>query len=149
MSFGRNKRQHSCNKDNYDFESPFFGLTLFPEVRSFAEAIAGRGFPDLDIREDAEGYTISVDVPGVAKKDITVKVDGSILTISGKRELVNDDKQVNVHRTERFTGEFSRQLDLGHIIDQKNVSAKFVDGVLDIHIKKTESANETTIDIDG
>ncbi len=50
--------------------------------------------PKVNTREDNNAYYIEVELPGVKKEDVDVKVDGNILTISGERKFKEESKAV-------------------------------------------------------
>ena len=51
--------------------------------------------PTLDIAESPEAFEITVDLPGVKPEDVKVEMQDGMLTISGKRETVRDQKEKN------------------------------------------------------
>jgi len=49
--------------------------------------------PKVNTREGKEAYHIEVELPGIKKEEVEVKVDGNVLTISGERSLRNEAKE--------------------------------------------------------
>ncbi len=102
-----------------------------------------RNFPFLpkaDFSENKDTYTVRMDVPGINKSDLKIKVDGNLLMVSGKRdsrqETVKDDKVISA---ERSHGEFSRGFALPGGFDKDTIKAQCKDGVLVITIPKTNT----------
>ena len=78
-----------------------------------------------------------MDAPGYDKKDISIDVEDGVLTIEAKKddEVVHEDK--NYYRKERVVGSFKRQFTVGNI-NEDNINASFVNGVLEINFPKEE-----------
>jgi HSP20 family protein len=95
--------------------------------------------PAIDLKEDKKGYIVKADLPGVDAKDIEVTLENGVLTIRGERQEERREKGDNFHRIERFSGSFARQFSLPDTTDD-GVEAKMKDGVLEIHIPKSEKA---------
>ncbi|MFD1465900.1 Hsp20/alpha crystallin family protein [Lapidilactobacillus mulanensis] len=92
-----------------------------------------------DIKETDQDYQVSVELPGLDKKDINVSYDQDTLKISGKRDSFDDhaDKNGNSLMSERRYGEFVRQYRLPNIkADQ--ITGKYDKGVLQVTLPKAE-----------
>lgn len=113
-----------------------FGLPGFPE----SAAPSGWMKPNLDIAEDAEAYTVSLEVPGVEEKDIQINLLGDTLTIKGEKRKEEESKEKNFHRIERSYGAFQRVLTLPADADPEMVHASFKNGVLTLKIGKRSGA---------
>lgn len=104
--------------------------------------------PNLDIKEHANQYELSVELPGVGKDDLKLSLEDNLLTISGeKKHESKSDKEGKFHRIERSYGSFSRTLTLPDDIDSKGISASFKDGVLKIEIKRVEGKENPNSEI--
>lgn len=91
----------------------------------------------VDVKENADSYVVQAELPGVAKSDIQVQIDGGLLTISAERK---QEKQVKegerTLRTERHYGKVARSFQLGQEVDEAQASARFTDGVLELTLPK-------------
>jgi HSP20 family protein len=96
--------------------------------------------PRVDIKEDTEHYTISVEVPGVSEKDVRIELVGDVLTIHGEKKQESEEKKGQYHRVERSYGAFQRTLTLPTDADKDKVHAKFKNGILSINIAKNPQA---------
>lgn len=96
--------------------------------------------PNLDIKETAKDYVVSVEVPGVAKEDVDIQIDGNDLTIRGQKRQERKDDKENYHCVERHYGKFERVLTLPQDASIENIDAKFKDGILTINIKRKAKA---------
>jgi HSP20 family protein len=92
--------------------------------------------PSLDITESEKSYTIKAEMPGVAREDIEVSVDGDSLIMRGEKreETVREDERC--HYTERSYGSFQRVLALPADADPDGLTASFSDGVLTVTVKR-------------
>lgn len=97
-----------------------------------------------DIYEKDDIYTIEIDVPGYDKKDIKIECKKGYLTISVKKEIIEDNSDKNYIRKERSYGEYTRSFYLGDI-DANLIEAKFNNGTLIITVPKEEKIENKTI----
>lgn len=102
-----------------------------------------------DIEETENSYNVTVDVPGVDKKDIDLKYHDDVLTISINQEEKNDSESNNYIRRERSYQSISRSFYLVNG-DENNINAKLNNGVLSIVVNKLEEKqyNKKTISIE-
>jgi HSP20 family protein len=94
--------------------------------------------PQLDLYEDASGFVLEADVPGVQEKDISVTVENDNLVLQGKRSFERVCNEESFYCRERRSGEFVRQLRLPATVDQAKIRAEFHDGVLRVTLPKVQ-----------
>jgi HSP20 family protein len=107
--------------------------------------------PRLDIIEGDGHYLFKVDVPGMEKEDLTVSIDGSMLTIAGERKLEKEDSKPKYFRVERFYGRFSRCFSLPEDANPSSVHAHCENGELTIEVARKDEVAEgqaTTIPVE-
>lgn len=104
--------------------------------------------PVADIIETDKEYVIKAELPEVKKEDVKVTLDNGALTISGERRQEKEQKEENEIRVERFYGTFSRTFALPDNIDPKGIRAETKDGVLRVHIPKTEMSTSKPVTIE-
>jgi len=92
--------------------------------------------PNINTRETDENYHIEVELPGVKKEDVDIKVDGNVLTISGERNVREEVKDEDYHRVESRYGRFSRSFTLPEKVDIAKIQAEFENGMLEVLIPK-------------
>lgn len=144
---------------------PFRGFdSLTRKVNSFVDEF-DKGFniefggfsPKVDISEDELALYIHVELAGVNKEDVQISVnDDNIISIKGKKEKEIKKEEENSEgkkvflRMERSYGEFTRSFQLPDNIDKNSISAKYLDGVLNITLnkKEPEKPKETIVNID-
>lgn len=103
--------------------------------------------PLVDIAEDDKEYLIKVELPEVSKDDVKVTVEGGTLTISGERKAEKEEKGRKFHRIERYYGRFERSFTIPDDAEPDNVKAEFKDGVLRVHLAKSEKARPKQIEV--
>lgn len=103
--------------------------------------------PLVDIIEDDKEYLLKAELPEMRKEDVKVTVENGVLTISGERKLEKEEKGRKYHRIERAYGSFVRSFTLPDDADADRVSAEFKDGVLKVHVAKSEAAKPKQIEV--
>ena len=73
---------------------------------------AGAFVPPVDVYEDEHSIQLKLEVPGIDQKDLDVKVENNVLTVSGKRNFEREEKEENFRRVERRYGSFTRSFTL-------------------------------------
>src|SRR5258708_6310177 len=90
--------------------------------------------PRFDIKDTKTAYELRADLPGVKDEDLDVQVNGSILSISGKREDEQREEGDRYYALERSYGTFTRSFALPDGIDPDGITADLKSGVLMVHI---------------
>jgi HSP20 family protein len=103
--------------------------------------------PLVDIAEDDKEYLIKVELPEVRKDDVKVTVESGTLTISGERKAEKEEKGRRFHRVERYFGRFERSFTIPDNTEADHVKAEFKDGVLRVHLAKSEKARPKQIEV--
>jgi HSP20 family protein len=98
-------------------------------------------------KHDNDTFTIEVDLPGVRKEDIDIKVEDDYLTVTALRRYKNEVKEDDYYLCESNFGVISRSFVLGDNIDRDKIQAKFEDGRLYITLEKVESKKTKNISI--
>jgi len=132
------------------FDDFFRGSNLFSPLADRASLLDEVAVlkPKLDIAENAENYTISVEVPGIEEKDLNLQLEGDVLTIRGEKRQKQEKKEDKYHRIERSYGSFQRVLTLPRDADTGTISAKFENGVLLITVARSGEHKENSRRID-
>ena len=115
--------------------------TLFGDYFSFGDdltPVTEPWAPRVDLSETKQEYKVNVDLPGVKKDDISVKVEDNRLIIKGVRSEEKKEEGEDFIRTERTYGSFYRTMVLPQMADSDAIDAKFSAGELLIRIPKTE-----------
>ena len=102
--------------------------------------------PATDIFETEQALTVLVEMPGVSKESIEVKVEGDILTIDGRIDFSKYEGLQPLY-TEYNVGNFSRTFQLSNEIEQAGIKADLKDGVMRLLLPKAERAKPRRIQV--
>lgn len=94
--------------------------------------------PACSICEDEGKVTVTVELPGVRKEDLEIKIEGNELVILGKRS--NSAPEGTYLLRERRSGDFRKTFTLDDSIDHEGVDGKLSDGILTLTLKVKEAA---------
>ena len=111
------------------------------------EDLTGCWCPSVDIYEDESAFTLNVELSGMEKSDVQINAENDVLTISGERKSIDDDKRANYHRVERCYGSFSRSFTMGQAVNQDGINAKMENGMLVITLPKKEESRPRQIEV--
>ena len=100
--------------------------------------------PPADIYETDDALTVVVDLPGVGKDGVDVRVEDSVLTIKGKSDY---HPPANMLLAEFSLQNYYRQFQLSDEIDQGKISAESKNGVLTVHLSKAEKPKPRPIKV--
>ena len=112
------------------FLDEFFGETL--------ENKQSQWIPSVDIHENKIDFTLSIDLPGLSKKDVSLNLDDKVLTITGERTY--PEKNTDARRIERGYGKFSRSFSLPENVNISKINASYKNGELIVTLPKAEEA---------
>lgn len=124
----------------------FVPFSSLPKTRATDSVARQRSYPGANLFETTDGYLITMDLPGVAKGDLSVRYEDGSLTVKGTRPAPGTDK-VTVHMQETFSGDFSRTFSLPSSIQAENISASVEEGVLTVRIPKQDHLKSRQIEI--
>ena len=118
----------------------------WPEGQEEPMAVA-EWAPLVDISEDDKEYLIKAELPEVKRENVKVTAEEGTLTIMGERKFEKEEKGKKYHRVERSYGSFVRNFSLPDDASPAKVSAEFKDGVLTVHLAKTQKAKPQQIEV--
>ena len=118
--------------------------SLRDEVETFfSQALGGgracgtstaRWLPSLDLLEEPGMYVVELDMPGVRLQDLDIAITGRRLTLSGRREIVRELSGSRIRLRERWSGAFSRSVELPGPVDEDRMTATLKEGILRIEL---------------
>lgn len=125
------------------FREPF--STFFtPEFPNFFAPQTFVGWaPPVEISETDAEFTLKAELPGMMKKDLSIDYEKGVLTISGEKfEEKKEGDNRRYHLIERSFGSFDRSFTFPEFVDSEKISADFNNGMLLIHLPKTEDSKK-------
>jgi HSP20 family protein len=114
---------------------------LFEDVFGKDFPMKAQGWaPAVNVAETKDDFTVTAELPGMKTEDVTVDFTDGILTISGDKvdEKMEKEDDRTYYMWERRYGKFQRTLPFPGGIDDKKIAAEFKNGVLTVHLPKTE-----------
>lgn len=120
------------------------GTQVAPQTREVTRAEDRYVAPAVDIYETPEELVLLADLPGVGKDQLEVRVEEDVLTIRGLPQRSVPGEPL----WEEFElPNFFRQFELSEVIDQEKISADFKNGVLTLHLPKSQRARPRQIEV--
>lgn len=127
------------------FDDPWFDR-FFAPVRG--EAGSARS-PALDVHESDRDYTVKVDLPGVAKEDVKITVDGRRISVEAQVSRKEEKKEGDrVVYSERSLTSFARAFTLPQEVNEAESSAKLDNGVLTLTLAKKAAGKSQALKVE-
>ncbi len=117
-----------------------FGDGTAPRLAGDVPATVSGLYMPVDVRETADKYVLTAEMPGMNPDDIEITVADSQVTLKGSRNAFTEEKGTNYIRSERRYGSFSRSFNLGVPVDSNKVEATYRNGVLEVELPKVQTA---------
>ena len=102
--------------------------------------------PTADIYETKDALNVVLEMPGVEKSSVDIRVEDGVLTIEGRLDFSKYQGLQPLY-TEYNVGHYSRSFRLSSKIDQNKIGAELKDGVLSLVLPKVEEAKSRTIQV--
>ncbi len=144
MTITRWNPVNEMNNLQREINRMFNGITPRNRDEDYESAVWS---PMVDIVEDADGYTLSFDLPGVSKDDVKMHFADNTLKISGERKAVEEMKDSTCHRIEKVYGKFYRSFSFPAAVNAEKINATYRDGVLTVTVPKAEEVKPKQIAI--
>jgi HSP20 family protein len=123
-------------------------LSRWPSRGDSSESLSVADWtPSVDICETDGEFLVKAELPEIDKKDVKVTVEDGVLALRGERKQQKEEKNARFHRVERSYGSFLRTFQLPDGVNPEGVKAEFKDGMLLVHLPKTEKARAKTVDV--
>lgn len=103
--------------------------------------------PSFDVKEGPDAYTFKADLPGIHDADLEISLEGTRLTVSGKRETEAVKEGERTHLAERSHGTFSRTFTLPEDVEGEKVVAELRNGVLTLLVPKRPEVRPKKISV--
>jgi HSP20 family protein len=104
--------------------------------------------PLADVKETDDSVVISMDLPGVDKKDVDISISEDDLLVTAKRQTEKEVDEKGYHKRERICTKFERTVKLPVAIKSEEAKAHMADGVLEIALPKEVVTSRKRITIE-
>ena len=125
--------------------SDFFDMEDFFDNRFWKRGMLGDRFwngrtgePALNIKETEDHFEIELAAPGFAKEDFEITIDNAYLNISAEKSKEKEEKEEEFTRREFSYNAFERSLLLPENVEEEDIKAEYVDGILRFNLLKKE-----------
>jgi HSP20 family protein len=122
--------------DPFRFMREMLGWEPFRELMPAWRLDAPAYAPAFEVKETKEAYLFKADLPAVKEEELEIALTGNRLTIAGKREAEEEEKNETIYVYERMYGAFTRTFTLPDGIDAEHVRAELKEGVLRVVVPK-------------
>lgn len=107
--------------------------------------------PPMDVVETSDEVLCHIEVPGLSRDDLEIRVEDRTVIVSGEKKYAEDtnEKENGFRSIERRYGRFERSFTLPHTVDTNNVRARHENGVLTIVLPKVEASKPRRVQIES
>lgn len=126
----------------------FLGGFADADLSKFFGSDAFAAAPAVNILQTEDGFRIELAAPGFKKEDFTLGVEQHTLKIKGEHKAEAETAE-KTEKTEKYTrrefqfGSFERKFTLPENVDEDSIEAKYTDGILAIHIRRTQETKQS------
>lgn len=101
--------------------------------------------PEVNIFETKDGYILEAEMPGVSKDGLEIALESNTMTIHGRREAI-EIKASALYR-ESTRADYRRVFELDPVIDTSKIEAKINQGLLTVHLPKSEAVKPRKVTV--
>ena len=116
-------------------------------LRDYDLGVPAAFMPSFDVRETPDAYQFKADIPGILEVDLEISLEGTRLTVAGKREEEARKDGERAHLAERSHGNFSRTFTLPEDVEGEKVVAELRNGVLILMVPKRPEVRPRKINV--
>ena len=104
--------------------------------------------PPADLVVQHDGARVIIELAGVPRESVHVRLRGRTLEVSGRRLPPQEPASAHYHRAEIYFGVFQRRVELPWHADQDAVTATYCDGMLEIRLKRAAGVPATQVNVE-
>lgn len=135
------------NEDYYEEEAVSENETAEAEEKKWLQQDYEEGQLSIDVYQTPEAIIVKSTIAGVKPDDIDISINNDLLTIRGRREMIESIKEENYLYRECYWGSFSRSIILPVEIEVDKIEAFLENGVLSVVLPKAKSAKQISIKV--
>lgn len=125
-----------------------FERMMVPDDGRSDISAAGPSFmPAAEMHETPDAVELKIEVPGMAAKDLDIKVTSEAVAITGERKVEKKIEEKGMTRSEFRYGQFQRIIPLPTRIQNDQVQAEYTNGVLRLTLPKAEADKNKVVTI--
>jgi HSP20 family protein len=125
----------AASGEDFDYLFRYYYQVKGPGLMTTAK----RWLPPTDLFETQEALVLIMDIAGINRKEVSVRIDGRVLTIRGLRREISKYPKRHYHLMEMDFGPFERRFHLPKAVDADRVEARYEDGLLEVVMPKVTS----------
>jgi HSP20 family protein len=118
---------------------PWREFERMPRVLSRWTSPSTIEFPAVNVWVTGDTAVVTTELPGIDPKAIDISVVGKSLTLRGSRDPEELKQDESYHRRERWSGQFTKTIEMPFNIEGSKVDAKFTKGILQITLPRAEA----------
>jgi len=104
--------------------------------------------PALDVSESERAYTVTMEMPGVAKDEVKIAIDGRRVSVEASTSKSEEEKAGDrVIYRERSESSYARSFTLPGEVDQSESSAKLESGILKLELAKRRASRSAQLSV--
>lgn len=123
---------------------PTYGASLF---RAPLLSETTQWLPAVELVESDEEFVLTAEIPGMTKEDVSISVEGDVLSLNGEKKVEREEDKEHMHLREREYGKFERSFTLPRNVVTGKIRAEYRDGIVEVHMPKGEEAKGRRIEI--
>lgn len=104
----------------------------------------GPRMPACDLVEENDAYVLTAELPGIAKGEIALDVDGHGVRVRAEHKEESSESKPGYVRRERSARSFDRYVRFPEPVSPHGARATFTNGVLDVHVPKAHPDKHET-----
>jgi len=132
---------------NWNLGGVLDGDDLFVPIRHLTSAIDHSFTPNINVIEKKSKLVVEAELPGMAKEDVSIFVEGDFLVLTGERQEETENEEDGVLRKESRYGAFRRAVPIGPGSDPSKIKAKFKNGMVRIEMPKPKERRKERAEI--
>ena len=111
---------------------------------------SGAFIPPMDVVETNDEVLCHLEVPGINRDDLEIRVEGNVVVISGEKKHQHESaaKEGGFHSVERRYGRFERSFALPRTVSASHVRARYDNGILTVVLPKVEESKPRRVQIE-
>jgi HSP20 family protein len=103
--------------------------------------------PVADLVEEDDAYVVRMEIPGVAKEDVQITIQGGVLAVRGEKKKEKEICGSQYHRMERSYGSFTRSFAFPSAVKTDAIDAAYKDGILQVTLPRADDAPRKQIEV--